>query len=434
MESPATGINGSPYTGTITVTYPAGGNGGSYDAQSIPSTGVTGLTATIAAAFTNPTGGTLVFNVNGTPSGTGNAQFNLSNFITNLGCSGSNVQIVISGSPTVTGLNCSGATHSPVTATQFSTYSGTTTLPYTGGNGVAYPTQTINSTGVTGLTATLTPGTLALGNGNLSFIVSGTPTSSGLASFAITFGGQTCVFSIRVNGRVISIAYIDGSSYYATSEFGQQTVPQNYGPTGIFNTIGGILHDDYITTFNGGISPLTMRNTIDIVACGPNKTTGSRSLADCQRIRDYVALGGIAIITLDANDGNAITTSNNYHTAFGGTGTFIAGANPTTVNSTIPLSSSYWGTANAGVALLGTGVSAEFNGTTYTLPIGAQVLATYPSGKPAIWTCGEDNRALFICDNGFLLSANFTTIGVETDQEKFFHNLLKNYILVHLGF
>mgnify|MGYP003602465529 FL=1 len=434
VENPATGINGSPYTGTITVTYPASGNGGGYDAQSIPSTGVTGLTATIAAAFTNPTGGTLVFNVNGTPSGTGNAQFNLSNFITNLGCSGSNVQIVISGSPTVTSLNCSGATHSPVTATQFSTYSGTTTLPYTGGNGVAYPTQTINSTGVTGLTATLTPGTLALGNGNLSFIVSGTPTSSGLASFAITFGGQTCVFSIRVNGRVISIKYIDGSAYNATSPFGQQTVPQNYGPTGIFNTIGGILHDDYITTFNGGISPLTMRNTIDIVACGPNKTTGSRSLADCQRIRDYVALGGIAIITLDANDGNAITTSNNYHTAFGGTGTFIAGANPTTVNSTIPLSSSYWGTANAGVALLGTGVSAEFNGTTYTLPIGAQVLATYPSGKPAIWTCGEGNRALFICDNGFLLSANFTTIGVETDQEKFFHNLLKNYILVHLGF
>ena len=435
VESPTTGINGSPYIGTITVTYPAGGNGGGYDTQSIPSTGVTGLTATIAAGFTNPAGGTLVFNVSGTPSGTGNARFNLSNFITNLGCSGADVQIVISGSPTVTGLNCSGATHSPATATQFSAYSGTTTLPYTGGNGVAYPTQTINSTGVTGLTATLTPGTLASGNGNLSFIVSGTPTSSGLASFVITFGGQSCVFSIRVNGRVISIAYIDGSSYYATSEFGQQTVPQNYGPTGIFNTIGGILHDPYTTTFDSGISPLTMRNTREIIACGPNKTAGARTLSDCQRIRDYVALGGIAIITLDANDSNAITTSNNYHTAFGGTGTFIAGANPTTVNSTIPLSSSYWGTANAGISLEGVGVSAEFNGTSFTLPIGAQVLATFSNGKPAIWTCGEGNRAIFICDNGFLRNTTyFTTISVNTDQEKFFHNLLKNYILVHLGF
>ena len=437
VENPATGINGSPYTGTITITYSSSilTNGGAYAAQSINSTGVTGLTASIAAGFVNSAGGTLVFNVTGTPTSTGNARFDLNNFIRGLTCSGSNVQIVITGSPTITNLNCSGATHSPSSATQGSLYSGTTTLPYTGGNGVAYPTQTINSTGVTGLIATLTPGTLVSGNGNLSFTVSGTPTSSGLASFTISFGGQTCVFSIRVNGRVISIAYIDGSSYFATSEFGQQTVPQNYGPTGIFNTIGGILHDDYTSTFNGGITPLTMRNTREIIACGPNKTAGARTLADCQRIRDYVALGGIAIITLDANDSNAITTSNNYHAAFGGTGTFLAGPDPTTVSSTIALSSSYWGTANAGIALVGTGVSAEFNGTSYTLPIGAQVLARFSNGKPSIWTCGEGNRAIFICDNGFLRNNTyFTTISVNTDQERFFHNLLKNYILVHLGF
>lgn len=433
VENPATGINGSPYVGTITVTYPSGGNGGGYATQNIVSTSVTGLTATITAGYTNPAGGTLIFNVTGTPSGTGNARFNLSNFITNLGCSGVDVQIVISGSPTVTSLNCSGATHSPATATQFSAYSGTTTLPYASGNGVAYPTQTITSTGVTGLTATLTAGTLASGNGNLSFTVTGTPNSSGLASFIITFGGQTCVFSIPVNGRVISIDYIDGSACVITSPFMQQTVPINYGPMGIYNTIGGILANDFTSTFNGGISALTMRNTKDIIACGPNKTTGARMLADCQKIRDYVALGGIAIITLDANDANAMATSANYLTAFGGTGTFMAGANPTTVTSTIALSSSYWGVANAGTALLGTGVSAEFNGT-YTLPIGAEVLARFSNGKPAIWTCGEGNRALFICDDGFLRSANFTTIGVDLDQEKIFHNLLKNYVLVHLGF
>lgn len=437
VENPSTGSNGTLYNGTITVTYSSSilTNGGAYDAQSINSTGVTGLTATIPAGFVNASGGTLVFTITGTPTSTGNAQFNLSNFINGLNCSGSNVQIVISGPPIVSSLNCSAATHSPSSATQGSPYSGTTTLPYTGGNGVAYPTQTINSTGVTGLIATLTPGTLASGNGNLSFTVSGTPTSSGLASFEVNFGGQTCVFSIPVNGRVISIAYLDGSAYFSTSKFGQQTVPQNYGPTGIFNTIGGILHDDYTSSFNSGVSPLTMKNTREIIACGPNKTVGSRTLADCQRIRDYVALGGIAIITLDANNADAITTSNNYHAAFGGTGTFVAGSNPTTVNSTIALSSSYWGTADAGVALEGTGVSAEFSGTAYTLPIGAQVLARFTNGKPAIWTCGEGNRAIFICDDGFLRNTtNFTTISVNTDQERFFHNLLKNYILVHLGF
>lgn len=438
VENPSSGSNGIPYNGTITVTYSSSilTNGGAYASQNINSTGVTGLTASIPAGFVNASGGTLVFTVTGTPNSTGNAQFNLSNFINGLNCSGSNVQIVISGPPIVSSLNCSGATHSPSSATQGSPYTGTTSLPYTGGNGVGYTSHTINSTGVTGLIATLSAGTLTSGSGGiLTYSISGIPNSSGLASFEVNFGGQTCVFSIPVNGRVISIAYLDGSAFFSTSQFGQQTVPQNYGPSGIFNTIGGILHDDYTSSFNSGVSPLTMRNTREIIACGPNKTVGSRSLSDCQRIRDYVALGGIAIITLDANNANAITTSNNYHAVFGGTGTFVAGSNPTTVNSTIALSSSYWGTANAGVAVEGTGVSAEFSGTAYTLPIGAQVLARFTNGKPAIWTCGEGNRAIFICDDGFLRNTtNFTTITINTDQEKFFHNLLKNYILVHLGF
>ena len=435
VENPSTGINGSPYTGTITITYSSSilTNGGAYATQSISSTGVSGLTASIAAGFVNSAGGTLVFNVTGTPTSTGNARFDLNNFIRGLTCSGSNVQIVITGSPTITNLNCSGAIHSPSSATQGSIFSGTTTLPYTGGNGVAYTTQTITSSGVSGLTATLTPGTLNSGSGSLSFSVTGTPTSSGLASFEVNFGGQTCVFSIPVNGRVISIAYMDGSAYFSTSQFGQQTVPQNYGPTGIFNTIGGILFDDYTSSFNG-VSALTMRNTREIIACGANKTVGARTITECQKVRDYVALGGIAIITLDANNANAVTTSNNYHTAFGGTGTFVAGPNPTTVSSTVALSSTYWGTANAGVTIEGAGVSAEINGT-YTLPIGAQVLARFSNGKPAIWTCGEGNRAVFICDDGFLRNTtNFSTIAVNTDQERFFHNLLKNYILVHLGF
>lgn len=437
VENPSIGSNGTPYNGTITVTYSSSilTNGGAYATQSIPSTGVTGLTATIAAGFVNASGGTLVFNVTGTPNSTGIAQFNLSNFINGLNCSGSSVQFVISSAPKVSGLNCSGASHSPATATQFSLYSGTTTLPYSGGNGVAYPALTINSTGVLGLTATLTPGTLASGNGNLSFTVSGTPTSSGFASFAITFGGQTCVFSIRVNGRQITIDYIDDSSFGGSSrKIVQQYVPSNYGPSGVFNTIGGIGSSDFTSTFNSGISALTIRNTREIIACGPNKTASVRSLADCQRIRDYVALGGVAIITLDGTSANTITTSNNYHNAFGGTGIFTAGANPTTINSTIPQSSTYWGTANAGIALEGTGVSAEFSGS-YSLPIGAQVLATFANGKPAVWTCGEGNRALFICDDGLVDNATyFTTSIVNTDQEKFFHNLLKNYILVHLGF
>jgi hypothetical protein len=101
-------------------------------------------------------------------------------------------------SATVTALDCSSATIS-ATATLNVAYTGTLSVPYTGGNSVAYSAGTaISSTGVTGLTATLAAGTLS-SSGTLTYNVTGTPTSSGTASFAISFGGQSCSFTITVN-------------------------------------------------------------------------------------------------------------------------------------------------------------------------------------------------------------------------------------------
>jgi hypothetical protein len=94
-------------------------------------------------------------------------------------------------------------------------YTGTVTVPYTGGNGVAYSAGTaIASTGVTGLTVTLTAGTLASGAGTLTYTVTGTPTSSGVASFAITFGGQTVSITLTVN----SVAAADCSSLIGSAK------------------------------------------------------------------------------------------------------------------------------------------------------------------------------------------------------------------------
>jgi len=73
-------------------------------------------------------------------------------------------------------------------------YSGTMSVQYTGGNGGIYPAQTIVSTGVTGLTATLSSGSFQVGSGILNYTVSGTPnmTSPDIAHFALNIGGQTC--------------------------------------------------------------------------------------------------------------------------------------------------------------------------------------------------------------------------------------------------
>jgi uncharacterized protein (TIGR02145 family) len=72
-------------------------------------------------------------------------------------------------------------------------------VPYTGGNGGTHNGQTVTSTGVTGLTATLTAGTFANGSGSLTYTISGTPASSGTASFALSIGGQTCTLTRTVN-------------------------------------------------------------------------------------------------------------------------------------------------------------------------------------------------------------------------------------------
>ena len=72
------------------------------------------------------------------------------------------------------------------------------TLSYTGGNGLGYPLQSVNSTGVNGLAASLEAGSFANGNGTLTYIISGTPTVTGTALFALNIGGQSCNVSLPV--------------------------------------------------------------------------------------------------------------------------------------------------------------------------------------------------------------------------------------------
>lgn len=117
----------------------------------------------------------------------------------------------------VTTLSCSSASFSAA-ATVNASYTAVATVPYAGGNGVAYPVGTaIASTGVTGLTAVLQSGTLANGNGNLSFSVSGTPATTGTAIFSINFGGKSCSFNLMVNAGGSGVPSVFNSIYGATS-------------------------------------------------------------------------------------------------------------------------------------------------------------------------------------------------------------------------
>lgn len=201
-----TGINcsGMPNNGKLkdsvasemvyTVISYSGGNGKQHYGNSVSSTGVTGLTATLGAGNFINGDGTLTYNITGVPSGAGQASFAI-----NIGgktCS--IVRNVLPATPLITSLNCAGATPSgtyrnniPVSGTSF-------TVPYTGGNAGEYDAQSINSTSVTGLTATLAAGSLQSGNGILNYVVTGTPSAAGTASFALNIGGKSCTVSITV--------------------------------------------------------------------------------------------------------------------------------------------------------------------------------------------------------------------------------------------
>jgi hypothetical protein len=99
---------------------------------------------------------------------------------------------------TITSLNCSGAINAGNLIEGISASAVSTSIPYLGGNGGPYTVQSVTSTGVTGLTASLVAGKLAIGAGNIKYTISGIPISSGIAKFNITLGGQTCILEIRV--------------------------------------------------------------------------------------------------------------------------------------------------------------------------------------------------------------------------------------------
>jgi hypothetical protein len=96
---------------------------------------------------------------------------------------------------TITSLSCSTATHNGTLTSGISASGVSSSIPYTGGNGGPHNVQTITSTGVTGLTATLSTGSFVNGNGSLSYTITGTPAASGTASFAISIGGQNCTLT-----------------------------------------------------------------------------------------------------------------------------------------------------------------------------------------------------------------------------------------------
>jgi uncharacterized surface protein with fasciclin (FAS1) repeats len=129
---------------------------------------------------------------------------------------GNNVNFTTQAQDIITSLGCDFANNSG-TLTAGAPASGvSSTVFYTGGNGGTYNGQTVNSTGLTGLTATLSAGNFASGSGSLTYTITGTPSAAGTANFSLNIGGQNCTLSRTVNSPVGSISsYIQGNANFS---------------------------------------------------------------------------------------------------------------------------------------------------------------------------------------------------------------------------
>jgi uncharacterized protein (TIGR02145 family) len=99
---------------------------------------------------------------------------------------------------TIGSINCGGSTVSGNLISGQAASNVTATVPYTGGNAGFYASQSISSSGVTGLTASISQGLFASGSGNLMYSITGTPSTNGTASFALNIGGQSCTLTVSV--------------------------------------------------------------------------------------------------------------------------------------------------------------------------------------------------------------------------------------------
>lgn len=104
----------------------------------------------------------------------------------------------------ITSLNCSGANNTGSLWSGISAIGVSSNVPYTGGNGGPHSGQTVSSTGVTGLTATLAAGAFVNGSSNLTYTITGTPSAAGTANFALNIGSQSCILSLIIQAQCLS--------------------------------------------------------------------------------------------------------------------------------------------------------------------------------------------------------------------------------------
>ena len=175
--------------------------------------------------------------------------------------------------PSISALDCNGSINNGTLTDGVAASSVSSIISYTGGNGSTHTGQIVTSTGVAGLTATLTAGNFATGAGTLTYNITGTPSGVGTASFAINIGGKTCSLTRTVVAPITipaTITLAQDRVYMIASVYDQDYLPYTApsGPATINTQAANGVNEAVTVNVQGSITTAGVNIKIPVTATG----------------------------------------------------------------------------------------------------------------------------------------------------------------------
>jgi len=193
---------------------------------------------------------------------------------------------------------------------------------------------------------------------------------------------------------------------------------ENYGPTGIYNKVGGVDFQQFQTEELGNFTGAQLKMVVDVFCIGVQAGVDlDPSLVT--KIKNFADLGGVVIVLLDNNRNTPAFQ------VFGGNGNVTTGGLISYSVAGTAGSSGVFGTVAGGAAINGAQTTGRVLNS--QLAPGSEILAREGganASQAGIWTTGTNGRVIFFWDEGVFRNTSISTTIINTDQEKYLHNIM----------